>query len=134
MSLDGLQSLPPLAEATLPREVREGSAEDRKMYRAALGFERMLVSQLTERMTDAAQSGSGDDSQPAGLGAYRDMLAGALADAVAAGGGLGLARELYSTLRGDQQPTPGANAGAAAPAADAPAAVAAPPSRREPIR
>ena len=99
MSLDGLQSLPPLAEAALPREVREGSAEDRKMYRAALGFERMLVHQLAEQMAKAAKAGAEDEDAPAGQGVYEEMLSDALADSVVAGGGLGLANELYKTLR-----------------------------------
>jgi Rod binding domain-containing protein len=95
----GAAALPPVSEAALPREVREGSAEDKKTYRAALGFERMLVHQLAEQMAKAAKAGAEDEDAPAGQNVYEEMLSDALADSVVAGGGLGLASELYKTLR-----------------------------------
>ena len=93
-------ALPPINEAALPREVREGSVEDKNTYKAALGFERMLLHQLAEQIAEAAQAASGsEEEQSAGMGAYQGMLADSLADAVTAGGGLGLAKNLYSSMR-----------------------------------
>ena len=99
MSQIGAAALPPITEAAMPREVREGSAEDKKTYRAALGFERMLVHQLAEQMAKASKAGAEDEDAPAGQSVYEDMLSDALADGVIAGGGLCLASELYKTLR-----------------------------------
>ena len=99
MSQLGASALPPVSEAAMPREVREGSPEDKQTYRAALGFERMLVQQLAEQMAKAAKAGAEDEDAPAGQGVYEEMLSDALADSVVAGGGLGLANELYKTLR-----------------------------------
>ena len=93
MSLEGL---PSVSDAALPREVRDGSADDKKAYRAALGFERMLVAQLTEQLSDSATGSEEESSTPA---PYREMLSDALADGVIAGGGLGLAEQLYRGMR-----------------------------------
>ena len=42
-------ALPAIPESALPRDVRAGSAADRRDYRTALGFERLLVAQLVEQ-------------------------------------------------------------------------------------
>jgi Rod binding domain-containing protein len=86
-------ALPAIASAALPREVREGSAQDREVYGAALGFERMLLGQLAQSMTSAAGSSSGSS------GPQRELLGDTLADAVASGGGTGLALDLYHSMR-----------------------------------
>ena len=57
--------------------------------RAALGFERMLLVQLTQQLAKSAEPQ--DDASSAAGSAYRDLLPGALADALVAGGGIGLA-------------------------------------------
>ena len=49
--------LGPIDRALLPADVRNGTPEDRKRYEAALGFERMLVSQLTQQLADTAKPG-----------------------------------------------------------------------------
>jgi Rod binding domain-containing protein len=87
-------SLPPLAPGALPADVRAGSAEDRSAYAAALGFERVLVGELTKSL----QRTAGDDADRAG-GPYGSLVPEALADAIAAGGGLGLAHDLYRDAR-----------------------------------
>lgn len=63
--------------------------------RAALGFERMLLVQLTEQLAKTAQPES--EASSAASGAYRDLLPGALADAMVAGGGIGLADSLIQS-------------------------------------
>jgi Rod binding domain-containing protein len=91
-------SLPPIDRSLLPPEIRNGSAQDRKTYTAALGFERMLVQQLAKAMNATATDGSSDEGADAATTTYKDLLPGALADGIIAGGGLGLARQLTPAL------------------------------------
>ena len=93
-------SLPQVDRSALPAEIRKGTEEQQRAYRAALGFERMLVGQLVRSMNKATES-MGDEEE-GGFGstppAYREMLADSLADQVIRGGGLGIAKDLYRTL------------------------------------
>lgn len=79
--------LPPIDQASLPADVRDGSSDARARYQAALGFERQLVAQLAKQLTKTA----GDSL---GSGPYAQLLPDALADSIVAAGGLGLARQL----------------------------------------
>jgi Rod binding domain-containing protein len=101
--------LPPIDQATLPAEVRNGSKQDKQEYAAALGFERMLLGELTKAMADTAKPADGGDSgedggtsqpQDAASAMYMQMLPDQLADAVTANGGLGLAQSFYNNLKG----------------------------------
>jgi Rod binding domain-containing protein len=109
-----MSSLPVVPNTALPADVRNGSDKDKQTYQAALGFERQLLTQLTQAMVSTTQddqdssSDSGDDSD-AGLGssdavtqAYNQMLPDQLADGLIAGGGTGLAENLYRALRQEQ--------------------------------
>jgi Rod binding domain-containing protein len=78
-SVGGAVPLPPGAEKRTEAE------------RAALGFERMLLVQLTQQL---AKTTGEDESASAGTQAYRDLLPGVMADAIVAGGGIGLAAGL----------------------------------------
>ena len=69
-----------------------GSEKRTDAERAALGFERMLLVQLTQQLARTAEP-EGEESSAASK-AYRDLLPGALADAIVAGGGIGLASAL----------------------------------------
>jgi Rod binding domain-containing protein len=101
LSPTGASALPQIDPSALPPEVRKGTPEQQQAYRAALGFERMLVRQLVESMTTSAEAVSGEDeSESAATGTYKEMWADSLADNVARGGGLGLARDLYTSLQG----------------------------------
>jgi hypothetical protein len=84
-----LGSLPVVAESALPRDVRNGSADDKKAYKTALGFERMLVSQLVQQAMP-----QDEDAGPRGA-AVQD----AFADALMTAGGLGLARQIHAQIR-----------------------------------
>ena len=95
----GQAQLPSLERATLPADVRNGSAEDKRTYQAAMGFERMLLTQLTQRLTTALEASSRDERGGSAIGAYSQMLSDTLADGVARGGGLGLAEDLYRSMR-----------------------------------
>jgi Rod binding domain-containing protein len=93
--LTGISSLP----AVLPAEVRNGTKEDKKAYSAALGFESMLVKQLTKSLTDSTAIGGGEDGQSGSPAAYREMISDGIADAITQGGGIGLAQDLYKQVR-----------------------------------
>ena len=101
-------ALPPIDQAALPAEVRNGTKQDKKDYQAALGFERMLLGELTKSLAETAKhagsdesddSASGDGTQDAASSMYMQMLPDQLADAVTAGGGLGLAQSFYQQIK-----------------------------------
>jgi Rod binding domain-containing protein len=107
-------ALPPIDQAALPAEIRNGSAKDKQNYQAALGFERMLLGELTKAMADTAQPVDGGDSsdstdsadgadtsqpQDAASSMYMQMLPDQLADAVTKSGGLGLAQSFYDSIK-----------------------------------
>jgi Rod binding domain-containing protein len=108
-------ALPPIDQAALPAEVRNGTKQDKKAYEAALGFERMLLGELTKSLADTAKPAGSDDggddsgavgddggdsqTQDAASSMYMQMLPDQLADAVTAAGGLGLAQNLYQTIK-----------------------------------
>ncbi len=96
MSLGGL---PPIDQALLPRDVRDASPAKREAYTAALGFEQLLVQQLTSSLADSAQDALGGDSPYAGL------LPDAMAQGVMAGGGLGLAAQLTQATSPTTEPS-----------------------------
>ena len=83
----------------LPAEVRKGGKEAKEAYGAALGFERMLVKQLTKSLTDSSAIGGGEDGQSGSPAAYREMISDGIADAITQGGGIGLAQDLYKQGR-----------------------------------
>ncbi len=78
--------------ALVPPEVRaEGGAG---AYEAALGFESMLLGQLTKDLIPAD-------------GPYGPTIGDAFSDALLQGGGIGLAEDLYIGLRSSQAPPAG---------------------------
>jgi hypothetical protein len=89
MSIDGLPSVP---AGALPTAVRDGSKADREAYQAALGFEQILLGQLVGELlpegelTDGPRAAAMQDAFTTGL---------------VANGGLGLAAQLYPSLRKD---------------------------------
>lgn len=104
MSAIGETALPALNPSLIPADVRNGSAEDKKAYRAALGFERSLIQQLTKTMSDTTKTDdSSEDSEDSGETAatqmYKDMLPDRLADSLISSGGIGLAEDLYRAVR-----------------------------------
>jgi Rod binding domain-containing protein len=97
-----MTGLPPIDQSLLPAEVRKGSSDDRKTYAAALSFERTLVNELTKTMADTAKPADGEDGgqqQDAASSMYLQMLPDQLADSVIQGGGLGLARSFYDSMK-----------------------------------
>ncbi|WP_320669663.1 hypothetical protein [Patulibacter defluvii] len=96
MSVPAIGGLPPVDPRTLPAAVRNGSADDRRAYAAAVGFERTLLEQLATSMVATADPAA--EEGDATTRSARDLLPGALADALTAAGGIGLARELQATI------------------------------------
>ena len=84
----------------LPADVRAAGADAQRTYRAAQGFERMLVAELTKALAAPVTEDGGEGSAAAST--YRGMLPGTLADAVTGAGGLGLARQLYGAMRSER--------------------------------
>ena len=95
--ITGIQALPPV----LPAEVRNGGKEAKQAYAAALGFERMLVKQLTKSLTDSSAVGAGEDGKGGSPAAYREMISDGIADAITQGGGIGLAQDLYKQVNAE---------------------------------
>jgi Rod binding domain-containing protein len=94
-------SLPAIDQATLPAEIRNGTDEQKQAYTAALGFERMLLSQLTKSLAKDAMGGNEEDSD-SGSSPYSDMVASSLADGIGQQGGVGLADQVYRSLEGSR--------------------------------
>ena len=90
MSVSGLSGLPQVSEAALPAAVRNGSAKDKEAYKAALGFEQVLLGQLVKSMAADGPLSEGPYAAP-----VQDALSGGLID----NGGLGLAGDIYKTLK-----------------------------------
>ena len=79
-AVGGAMPLPPGAEKRTDAE------------RAGLAFERMLLVQLTQQLARTAEPDG--ETSSAATKAYRDLLPGVMADAMIAGGGIGLAQHL----------------------------------------
>ena len=90
MSVSGLSGLPQVSEAALPAAVRNGSAKDKEAYKAALGFEQVLLGQLVKSMASDGPLSEGPYAAP-----VQDALSGGLIN----NGGLGLAKDLYQALK-----------------------------------
>jgi hypothetical protein len=89
--VSGLPGLPPVPETALPAAVRNGSAQDKERYSAALGFEQVMLGQLVKAMVP-------EDSGLA-AGPYGSAVQDAFAQGIAGSGGVGLAAQLFQTMR-----------------------------------
>ena len=108
--MSGLDGIGLSAPGLIPADVRKAGKEAEQTYRAALGFERTLLEQLTKSMSkdmvgmDSGDSEDGSEGSggSAATSAYTDMLPGTLADSVTNAGGLGLAHDLWLSMRSAQ--------------------------------
>jgi hypothetical protein len=89
MAINGLPAVPNTA---LPAAVRNGSDDDKQAYKAALGFEQILLNQLVGEMLPKGTLTEGPYAAPM----QEAFTAGLIAD-----GGIGLAAQLYPSLRKD---------------------------------
>ena len=86
-----LGAINPVSNASLPADVRAGSAQAKDDFKAALGFEQMLVGQLVKEMTPK--------DGPLAEGPYAATMQETLTTAMVGGQGLGLARQLYKEMQ-----------------------------------
>jgi Rod binding domain-containing protein len=108
-------SLPPVDAANEPADIRNGNTAAKNAYQEALGFEDVLVQQLTQELastvsspTDDGSSGdsSGDSSDSSGgiLGSdpstsgFASMIPTALTQSIMSSGGLGIAAQLAQSI------------------------------------
>ncbi|HEX5619235.1 MAG TPA: hypothetical protein VFX51_12480 [Solirubrobacteraceae bacterium] len=89
MAINGLPAVPNTA---LPAAVRNGSDDDKQAYKAALGFEQILLNQLVGEMLPKGTLTEGPYAAPM----QEAFTSGLIAD-----GGIGLAAQLYPSLRKD---------------------------------
>ena len=103
-----IPGLPPISDTLLPAAVRDGGAKDKDNYKAALGFEQVLVGQLVQAMsgsdmptdTSADDDGTGlDTANPLASGPFAGQMQDALSGALMSAGGLGLAGQIYKGMR-----------------------------------
>ena len=88
MSINGLPEVPATA---LPAAVRNGSADDKQAYKAALGFEQVLLNQLVGEMLPKDSTLT--------EGPYAAPMQEAFTNGLIANGGLGLAQSLYKEIK-----------------------------------
>ena len=88
--MSAISGLPLVPESALPAAVRNGTAKDKEAYRAALGFEQILLGQLVKSMASDGPLSEGPYAAP-----VQDALSGGLIN----NGGLGLATDLYRALK-----------------------------------
>jgi hypothetical protein len=86
-----LSSLPAIAETALPASVRTGSAQDKKDFKAALGFEQVLLGQLVQAVIP--------EGSELADGPYTGTVKDAFAQGIADSGGVGLAAQLFQTMQ-----------------------------------
>jgi Rod binding domain-containing protein len=108
-------SLPPIDAANEPADIRNGNAAAKNAYQEALGFEDVLVQQLTQELastvTSPGDDGSGDSSgdsssdssggilgsDPATSG-FASLIPTALSQSIMSSGGLGIAQQLAQAI------------------------------------
>jgi Rod binding domain-containing protein len=114
-------SLPPINQALEPADIRSGNAQAKQAYQEALGFEDILMQQLTQELastvtgsTDSSSLGSGDSSDSSSsdssdstggiLGsdpstsAFASMIPTALTQSLMSAGGVGIADNLARAI------------------------------------
>lgn len=111
-------SLPPIDAANEPADIRNGNATAQKAYQEALGFENILVQQLTQELASTVTSSSDDGSSDGGssdggsdgsssggiLGSdpstseFASMIPTALTQSIMSSGGLGIAQQLAQAI------------------------------------
>jgi Rod binding domain-containing protein len=85
-----VSTLSPITAAQIPAEVRKEGGTN--AYKAALGFESMLLDQLSQTLVK--DSGLGDSP-------YASSVTEAFSTSLLQGGGVGLADQLYKALKTD---------------------------------
>jgi Rod binding domain-containing protein len=106
-------SLPPVDAANEPADIRNGNTAAKNAYQEALGFEDILVQQLTQELASTVSSPSDDssgdssdssDSSGGILGSdpstsgFASLIPTALSQSIMSNGGLGIAAQLAQSI------------------------------------
>jgi Rod binding domain-containing protein len=111
-------SLPPINQALEPADIRNGNAQAKQAYQEALGFEDVLMQQLTQELASTVSSPGSDSSDGSGgssdgssadssggmLGsdpstsAFASMIPTALTQSLMSSGGVGIADQLAKAI------------------------------------
>jgi Rod binding domain-containing protein len=109
-------ALPPIDAAVQPADIRNGNAQAKQAYQEALGFEDILVQQLTQQLaatvttpdastsSDGSSNGSSDSTGTGVLGsdpstsAFASLIPTALSQSIMSGGGVGIADSLARAI------------------------------------
>ncbi len=114
----GESALPAINPALEPASIRNGNAKAKNAYETGLGFEDILVGQLTQEMmaTVPGLDGSSDDNGLGGtdsnglggsdassggdssLSTYSSLMTGALTSSIMSSGGTGVAMQIAESL------------------------------------
>jgi Rod binding domain-containing protein len=97
---------PTLAASVEPAFVRNGSSAVKNAYKEAVGFEEMLVEQLSKSLSQTgglgeggSEGGEGEGEEGGGsMSLVSSMLPQTLAESLTRGGGLGLATQLTTAI------------------------------------
>lgn len=106
MSALPASSLPPLSAATEPASVRNGPPAAKQAYQEALGFEQLLVDQLSQQLAATVSSPTSDGSSDSGgmmgsdpgTSAFASLIPQALTSGIMSAGGTGIALQLATAL------------------------------------
>jgi hypothetical protein len=90
--MSGASGLSGIPTSALPADIRQGTKAQQDDYKAAMGFEQLLVRQLVEQVTRSSPDLAGD--------VHADAITDAMTTAVESAGGLGLARTLSQSFPG----------------------------------
>lgn len=101
----------PIDAAQMPADVRKAGPKAEQLYETAVGFEQVLLQQLTQELQattggadgsgldgSGSSDGSGDSSDPS-TSLMTQLLPDTLAQGLTGSGGIGIARELYDSMR-----------------------------------
>jgi Rod binding domain-containing protein len=109
-------TLPPVDAANEPADIRNGNSAAQKAYQEALGFENILVQQLTQELASTVTSPGDDGSSDAGSGdssnassggilgsdpstsGFASLIPTALTQSIMSSGGVGIAQQLAQAI------------------------------------
>jgi Rod binding domain-containing protein len=110
-------SLPPVSQALQPADIRNGNTQAKQAYQEALGFEDILMQELTQELASTVSSpsddssdgsdgsdDSSDDSSGGILGSdastsgFASMIPTALTQSLMSSGGVGIADQLAKAI------------------------------------
>lgn len=112
----GDTTLPPISAANEPADIRNGNSTAQKAYQEALGFEDILVQQLSQALASTVSSPSDDsslgsdgsdssDSSSGGIlgsdpstSSFSSLIPTALTQSIMSSGGVGIAQQLAQAI------------------------------------